>query len=98
MVAPRPVVPAAAWDVDPVLDVPPREAFFAPRERLPLRRALGRTSAELVAPYPPGVPVLAPGERVTEEVLGAWPGPARAASASPMPRIRPCGRIDVLAR
>ena len=34
-----------------------------------LRDAVGRVSAELVAPYPPGVPVLAPGERVTEAVL-----------------------------
>ncbi len=96
--APRPVVPAAAWDVDPVLDVPPREAFFAPRERLTLHRALGRTSAELVAPYPPGVPVLAPGERVTAEVLAALSrardsGTRIAYAADPALRT-----LDVLAR
>ena len=33
--------------------------------------AIGRVSAELVAPYPPGVPVLAPGELITEEALAA---------------------------
>jgi lysine decarboxylase len=68
---PRLVTPAAVWEVDPVVDCPPRDAFFAARERVRLGRALGRTSAELVAPYPPGVPVLAPGERVTEAVVGA---------------------------
>jgi lysine decarboxylase len=34
-----------------------------------VREAIGRVSAELVAPYPPGVPVLAPGERVTGVAL-----------------------------
>ena len=38
----------------------PREAFFAPRERVPIERAVGRVSAELVAPYPPGIPALGP--------------------------------------
>ncbi len=33
--------------------------------------AVGRVSAELIAPYPPGVPVLAPGELVTQPALGA---------------------------
>jgi lysine decarboxylase len=61
----------AAYRVEPVLAVPPREAFFAPTETVPLERAIGRTSAELVAPYPPGIPVLAPGEVVTDEALGA---------------------------
>ncbi|MEZ5191412.1 MAG: hypothetical protein R2734_01975 [Nocardioides sp.] len=68
---PRPVVGAAAWTLEPELVLPPREAFFAAREPVPLAAALGRVSAELVAPYPPGVPVLAPGERVTEAVLDA---------------------------
>ncbi len=68
---PRPVVAAAAWTVEPVVDLPPRDAFFADRERVTLDDAVGRTSGELVAPYPPGVPVLAPGERVTAEVVAA---------------------------
>ena len=68
---PRPVLSASAWAVEPVVDVSPREAFFGARERVPAGEAVGRTSAELVAPYPPGVPVLAPGERVTTEVLDA---------------------------
>ena len=44
----------------------PRAAFFAPRETVPVADAVGRVSVELVAPYPPGIPVLAPGEEVTD--------------------------------
>ncbi len=47
----------------------PRDAFFARTERVPRDEAVGRVAAELVSPYPPGVPVLAPGERITREVL-----------------------------
>jgi lysine decarboxylase len=68
---PRGTVAAASWSVVPVQGCSPREAFFAARERLPLGAACGRISAELVAPYPPGVPVLAPGEVVTEQVVAA---------------------------
>jgi lysine decarboxylase len=49
----------------------PRTAFFAPHESVPTDAAIGRTCAELVAPYPPGVPVLAPGEQVTAAAVGA---------------------------
>lgn len=67
----RPVVPSAVWTVRPRQLLTPREAFFAPAATVPTAQAVGRVSAELVAPYPPGVPVLAPGEEVTEEVLAA---------------------------
>ncbi|HET8616049.1 MAG TPA: aminotransferase class V-fold PLP-dependent enzyme [Actinomycetales bacterium] len=49
----------------------PREAFFSAHESVPREAALGRVSAELVAPYPPGVPVLVPGEEVTTQTLDA---------------------------
>jgi lysine decarboxylase len=68
---PRPVVGPAAYTVDPVPVLAPRQAFFAPSEAVPLDRAEGRVSAELVAPYPPGIPVLAPGEEVTAGTLAA---------------------------
>jgi lysine decarboxylase len=57
--------------VEPEQVVAPREAFFAHQETVPVAAAVGRVAAELVAPYPPGVPVLAPGERVTAAALGA---------------------------
>ena len=42
----------------------PRQALFASRETVPLEQAAGRISACQIAPYPPGVPVIAPGERI----------------------------------
>jgi arginine decarboxylase len=77
---PRPVAPGAVWTVDPVQALSPREAFFAPRQGVPVERAVGRVCAELVAPYPPGVPVLAPGEVVTPEALDALRSAAAAGS------------------
>src|SRR5215470_17185483 len=59
---PREPVPSPAWTVTPQMALAPREAFFAPGETVCADDAVGRISAELVAPYPPGVPVLAPGE------------------------------------
>ena len=47
----------------------PRDAFFAPSEALPLKEAINRISAELVCPYPPGIPVLMPGELITVEAV-----------------------------
>ena len=69
--APRMLAPTAAWIVEPNLAVAPRAAFFGRAETVAVADAIGRVSAELIAPYPPGVPVLAPGERVTEQTLGA---------------------------
>ena len=68
---PRTLAPTAAWIVEPDLVVPPREAFFGAAETIEVGAAVGRVSAELVAPYPPGVPVLAPGELITEATLSA---------------------------
>ncbi|HEU5000554.1 MAG TPA: aminotransferase class V-fold PLP-dependent enzyme [Lapillicoccus sp.] len=69
--APRPVVTGAAYAVDPVTVLPPRAAFLAEAEAVPVARAVGRVCAELVAPYPPGIPVLAPGEEVTDAAIEA---------------------------
>ncbi len=66
---PRALHAAAGWIVEPQMVVPPREAFFGRSERVPIDHVAGRVSAELVALYPPGVPVLAPGELVTTEAL-----------------------------
>jgi lysine decarboxylase len=68
---PRRPAATAAWTVRPQTVLAPREAFFAPNETVPAGAAVGRISAELVAPYPPGVPVLAPGELITDEALAA---------------------------
>ncbi len=67
--APRSVRPSIAWTLQPQVVTAPREAFFAAHRSLPAEEAIGRVSAELVAPYPPGIPVLAPGERITGEAV-----------------------------
>jgi arginine decarboxylase len=68
---PRRPVPAASWTVIPDVAMPPRQAFFCRNETRSAARAVGRISGELVAPYPPGVPVLAPGEVITAAALDA---------------------------
>lgn len=47
----------------------PRDAFFSRQRAIPLEQAAGEISAELVIPYPPGIPVLAPGDVITVEKL-----------------------------
>jgi lysine decarboxylase len=47
----------------------PREAFFAPQEVVPVERAVGRIASESLAAYPPGIPNVLPGERLTAETL-----------------------------
>jgi lysine decarboxylase len=46
-----------------------REAYFADTECVSAEKAIGRVSADLIAPYPPGVAVVAPGEVLTEEIV-----------------------------
>jgi arginine decarboxylase len=47
----------------------PRDAFFGRVEQVPVEQAAGRIGAEVISPYPPGVPVITPGEVINEEVL-----------------------------
>jgi lysine decarboxylase len=49
--------------------VAPRDAFLGRAERVPVAAAVGRVSCESIAGYPPGIPALLPGERVTAEVV-----------------------------
>lgn len=46
----------------------PRQAYFSMSEEIPWQQAVGRISAEMIAPYPPGIPIIYPGERITQEV------------------------------
>jgi arginine/lysine/ornithine decarboxylase len=47
----------------------PRDAFFAGKTSRALSGAVGRTAGSFVIPYPPGVPLIVPGEIVTEEII-----------------------------
>jgi arginine decarboxylase len=68
---PRAAKVAAQWSHDAPQRLTPREAFFAAHEVVPRSDAEGRVSAELIAPYPPGIPILVPGEQVTSGSLAA---------------------------
>jgi arginine decarboxylase len=49
--------------------IPPRDAFLGSAEPVPVDEAVGRISCEAIAGYPPGVPAMLPGERITAEVI-----------------------------
>lgn len=67
----RAPMPSAVWATRPKVMMTPRAAMFAKRERVPLRSAIGRVSTEQFCPYPPGVPLVGPGEEVTLEIVEA---------------------------
>ena len=47
----------------------PQEAFYAEKKSLPIRETNGCISGEFVMCYPPGIPILAPGEMITDEII-----------------------------
>ena len=55
--------------IDPQVAVSPQDAFYADKESLPLRETEGRVCSEFVMCYPPGIPILAPGEMITREII-----------------------------
>ena len=67
--APRESATALSWAVKPLRGSSMRDAYFAATEMVLAADAIGKISADLVAPYPPGVAVLAPGEIITSEIV-----------------------------
>ena len=55
--------------VTPIVKATPQEAFYAEKVKLPIDETVGRICAESVMCYPPGIPILAPGEMITREIL-----------------------------
>ena len=55
--------------IDPEVVTSPQEAFYADKESVPLEDSVGKVCSEFVMCYPPGIPILAPGERITKEIL-----------------------------
>jgi lysine decarboxylase len=47
----------------------PREAFFARQEIVPVQESPGRIAVEQITPYPPGIPAIVPGERISAGVI-----------------------------
>jgi lysine decarboxylase len=60
---------ALSWSVIPQRATSMRDAYFARTEMVDAPNAIGRISADLIAPYPPGVAVVAPGEILTEQIV-----------------------------
>ena len=55
--------------VSPKVAVPPRKAFYSDKVSLPLQEAEGKVCTEFVMCYPPGIPILAPGELITKDII-----------------------------
>lgn len=55
--------------ISPIVAEAPRRAFYADKISLPLEESAGRVCTEFVMCYPPGIPILAPGELITEDII-----------------------------
>ena len=65
----RPQIEILPFNSFDVASVSPRQAFFSVAETLPIEDTIGLISAETICPYPPGIPILVPGEVITSEAL-----------------------------
>ena len=55
--------------INPEVVMTPQEAFYAAKRAMPIEQSAGQICSEFVMCYPPGIPILAPGERITQEIL-----------------------------
>lgn len=55
--------------ITPIVAATPQTAFYAEKELVPIRETVGRICGEFVMCYPPGIPILAPGEMITREII-----------------------------
>ena len=55
--------------IDPKVAMPPQEAFYAEKIQLPIAESAGKICGESVMCYPPGIPIIAPGEIITGEIV-----------------------------
>jgi lysine decarboxylase len=55
--------------IDPEVAVTPQKAFYHDKKSVALRDCIGHISGEFVMCYPPGIPILAPGERITKDII-----------------------------
>jgi lysine decarboxylase len=67
--SPRPTATSLSWSVVPTVAISMRDAYFADTQMVAAKDCVGRISADLIAPYPPGVAVVAPGEVLTSQIL-----------------------------
>lgn len=55
--------------IDPEVVTSPQEAFYAAKKSIPIKESAGYVCSEFVMCYPPGIPILAPGEKITADIL-----------------------------
>ncbi|HOJ47920.1 MAG TPA: aminotransferase class I/II-fold pyridoxal phosphate-dependent enzyme [Bacillota bacterium] len=55
--------------ISPLVVYAPQEAFYAEKESVPIAESKDRICAEFVMSYPPGIPILAPGEQITDKII-----------------------------
>jgi len=55
--------------IAPTVVLPPQKAFYAEKKMIPISESSGKISGEFVMAYPPGIPILAPGEKITDEII-----------------------------
>ena len=55
--------------ISPTVVMTPQESFYSEKESLPIRETKGRICSEFVMCYPPGIPILAPGEEITDKII-----------------------------
>ena len=55
--------------INPDVTMPPQKAFYGDKKLVPLGESTGKVCGEFVMCYPPGIPILAPGERITDEII-----------------------------
>jgi arginine/lysine/ornithine decarboxylase len=82
--------------LSPQVAATPQEAFYAQTESLPIESSAGHICAESVMCYPPGIPILAPGERITPEILGYIRYMKEKGGSLTGPEDRSISRLNVL--
>ena len=55
--------------INPIVKLSPQDAFYGNKKSVPIEQSSGKISGEFVMCYPPGIPILAPGELITAEII-----------------------------
>jgi arginine decarboxylase len=82
----------------PQVVLTPQEAFYAPRKSVPLHQSVGEICCEFLMTYPPGIPILAPGERITQDILNFIRSSKEKGCVITGPQDLEADRINVLTR
>ncbi len=82
--------------INPIVKVSPQEAFYADKISLPIEECAGLVSTEFAMCYPPGIPILAPGELITKEVISYLKYAKKKGCKITGPESRDISRLNVL--